>query len=72
MTFSLPSVEWGAILCVASEQEIDEAAVRDYLRSTHGAHAIPKEFFAPTALPVTALGKPDRHKLRATYEKARA
>jgi len=72
MTFALPSVEWGAILCVASDQEIDEAAVKDYLRSTHGAHAIPKEFFAPTSLPVTALGKPDRHKLRATYEKARA
>ena len=72
MTFSLPSVEWGAILCVASDQEIDQEEVKAFLRQSQGAHAIPKEFFAPTSLPLTAIGKPDRHKLRATYEKQRA
>jgi len=72
MTFSLPSVEWGAILGVASDQLIDEKAVKTFLRESLGSHSVPKEFFSPTSLPLTSIGKPDRHKLRATYEKQRA
>jgi O-succinylbenzoic acid--CoA ligase len=71
MSFSVASVEWGAILCLASESEIDVAAVKEFLRAAVGSHAVPKEFFAPITLPFTSIGKADRPKLRALFERQR-
>lgn len=71
MTFSIPSLEWGSVLCLASDSEIDQEVVKDFLRKKLGPHSVPKEFFVDS-LPFTALGKPDRPKLRAAFEGQRS
>ena len=72
MTFSVASVEWGSILCLASDAQIEIEEVKNYLRETIGSHAVPKEYFSPITLPLTSIGKPDRSKLRAAFERQRA
>ena len=59
----LPDDEWGEVLAIASDGEIDEVIVKERLRSKFGPHASPKRFLSNIELPLTSIGKPDRKKL---------
>ena len=69
MTFPLPSLEWGTTLGLASDGELDRDEIKSHLREKFGAHAVPKEFLASVGLPYTSIGKPDRPRLRAIFER---
>jgi O-succinylbenzoic acid--CoA ligase len=59
----LPDDEWGEVLAIASDREIDETFIKERLRSKFGPHASPKRFLSSIELPLTSIGKPDRKKL---------
>jgi O-succinylbenzoic acid--CoA ligase len=55
--------EWGTKLCIASDADINEQAIRDFLRVEMGNHATPKAFLTLPDLPMRGIGKPDREAL---------
>jgi o-succinylbenzoate---CoA ligase len=59
----IPDIEWGQALAIASNGSIDEAQIREELRSAFGIHVTPKRYLGNIELPVTSIGKPDRKKL---------
>jgi O-succinylbenzoic acid--CoA ligase len=63
MAFSLEDLEWGEILCLASDEAINKKEIGDHLASVFGNFAIPKEFHHMAELPVKGIGKPDRIRL---------
>ena len=68
--FGVPHPEWGeavvAALCVR-ESAVDELAVMSALRSRLAAYKIPKRVVLLDALPRNAMGKVQKHALRAEY-----
>ncbi len=59
----LPDPEWGQALAIASDGAINEAVIRERLRTKFGVHASPKRYLANIELPLTSLGKADRKRL---------
>ena len=71
MTCALPDQQWGQVLCLASDLEVNHDHVKNIIRQEFGAHAIPKFFLGTTDLPLTSIGKPDRQTLADKFERAR-
>ena len=71
MSCAIADPEWGQQLCLASSQEIDRVAVSRALREKFGKHAVAKMFLENITLPLTAIGKPDRHSLSKKFEMIR-
>ena len=63
----VPDIEWGQALAIASNGAIDEAQIREKLRSAFGLHVTPKRYLSNIELPVTSIGKPDRMKLMEIF-----
>ena len=63
----VPDIEWGQALAIASNGVIDEAQIREKLRSAFGLHVTPKRYLGNIELPVTSIGKPDRKKLMEIF-----
>jgi fatty-acyl-CoA synthase len=70
----VPDERWGeavtAIVVLREGAELTDAVVReikDAVKERKGAVQSPKRVIATDALPLTALGKPDKKALRAEY-----
>ncbi|CAB4594034.1 MAG: AMP-binding protein [Actinobacteria bacterium] len=63
----VPDLEWGTKLVLLSNLDINIESVRDKLKNSLGAHAVPKGFLTVETLPLTSLGKPDRTIARELY-----
>lgn len=70
-SFALPSVEWGEILAIASDQELVEEEIKSAIKSEFGAHATPKAFLIENRIPLNPMGKPERERLREIFERIR-
>mgnify|MGYP000002170659 CR=1 FL=1 len=68
MSCAITDPEWGEALCLASSQRIDRMAISQALREKFGKHAVAKLFLENITLPLTAIGKPDRHSLSKKFE----
>lgn len=72
MTFSIPDLEWGSALCLASDREIDRLKIRALLSAKFGSYCVPKEYLSSVKLPYTSIGKPDRLLLRRALQESRS
>jgi fatty-acyl-CoA synthase len=70
----VPDERWGesvtAVVVVREGAELTDAVVqeiKDSVKERKGAVQAPKQVIATDALPLTALGKPDKKALRAQY-----
>ena len=69
MSCGISDPEWGELLCLASSEGIDQAAVSLQLREQFGSHGVPKLFLSNIELPHTSIGKPDRQALSQRFER---
>jgi fatty-acyl-CoA synthase len=67
----IPDPDWGeavvAYVVAAPGAAVDEAELRALVRSRKGAVHTPKAVHVIDALPLTAVGKPDKKALRARH-----
>lgn len=68
MSCAIAHPEWGEQLCLASSKKIDRSEISRILRDKFGKHAVAKLFLEEVTLPVTSIGKPDRHTLSRKFE----
>ena len=69
MSCAISDPEWGDLLCLASSEAIDQAAICHQLREQFGNHGVPKLFLSDIELPRTSIGKPDRQTLSKRFER---
>jgi O-succinylbenzoic acid--CoA ligase len=69
MSCAIPDPEWGELLCLASSETMDQAALCQQLREQFGKHGVPKLFLSDIELPRTSIGKPDRQTLSKRFER---
>jgi O-succinylbenzoic acid--CoA ligase len=62
LVFGVPDDRWGQVVACAivAEKEISAAALAEWLAARLASHKRPRRLCVVDALPVTALGKPDR------------
>jgi fatty-acyl-CoA synthase len=68
---AVPDEKWGervtAFVVARAGQQVDVAAVQSYVKQIKGSMHAPKDVVVVDALPMTAVGKVDKKKLRAPY-----
>ena len=68
----VPDAKWGeavkAVVVLAPGAEVDPAELIARVRAEKGAHQAPKSVDFVEAIPLSALGKPDKKALRALYQ----
>jgi fatty-acyl-CoA synthase len=71
----VPDPKWGeavtAFVVARPGGHLDVERLRSAVRARKGAHHVPKQVHAVTALPVTSLGKIDKKALRAPFWQGR-
>ncbi len=69
--FGIADVKWGeavqAVVVLKLDSQVDESALKRYVREKKGAVQSPKKIFFVDEIPVTALGKPDKKRLKNRY-----
>ena len=57
---SIPDSEWGAMLCLLADGEIDQNKMNEVLQKKLGREFVPKELLIVKEIPRIGIGKPDR------------
>ena len=67
----VPDEKWGeavkAVVVPRAGKEVDTAELKKLVRETKGPVYAPKSIDVVDAIPLTAIGKPDKKALRARY-----